>query len=363
VTVPHPTAVTSGAATSEDLLTVPHPVNTNHNGGSLAFDTAGRLLVGTGDGGAGGDPNDNARNTDRLLGKVLRLDVSRACAPLPYCIPAENPFASGGGRPEIWLWGLRNPWRTSVDPLTGLVYVADVGQDRWEELDIVPAGASGADLQWSCREGLEVFNAAHCGATARQLAPVTVMCHPEEIAGCAPQDAAESVIGGQVYRGSRLAPRFRGVYIFGDYVTGNVWAWSGGVRTVVGSLPKVTSFGADNRGELWATTLDGDLVRLDLAGAPAVAAPARVVGLGARDVRSGRVALTWTAAVGGGPVIRYQYRYRATDGRFGAWRSVARTRVGIGGLRPGVRYVFSVRAVNSARPGPTASTRLTVAAP
>jgi hypothetical protein len=142
-----------------------------------------------------------------------------------------------------------------------------------------------------------------------------------------------------------------------------VWAWSGGVRTVVGSLPKVTSFGADNRGELWATTLDGDLVRLDLAGAPAVAAPARVVGPAARDVRSGRVALTWAASVGGGPVVRYQYRYRATDGRFGAWRSIARTRVGIGRLRPGVRYAFAVRAVNSAGPGPTSSTRLTVAAP
>jgi hypothetical protein len=411
VTVSNPSALTAVSPAIEDLLSVPHPGATNHNGGSLAFDSAGRLLLGTGDGGGGGDPSDNARNTAVLLGKILRLDVSKACAPLRYCIPASNPFAAVGGRAEIWLWGLRNPWRTAIDPTTRSFYVADVGQDRWEELNIVPETTAGADLQWSCREGLEQFNVARCGAVATQIAPVTVMCH-SAIVGCAPADRGASVIGGQVYRGSRFAAELTGAYVFGDFVSGNVWAWTGGGRSVISALPQVTSFGTDTHGELWATTLSGTLTRLELAGAvsppappagtggsgtvpppppssggapvatgpstdppapttstqtpptststPAAAfvLPVRVTGLRLRQTGASTAIASWVqlpSASGS----RTQFRLRRGAHKFGPWRFVATSRVAIKGLHKGQRYRLQVRVLGQSTTGPVSSAGLT----
>lgn len=262
LTTPSPTRATAvDARTLRSLLVVPHPGATNHNGGSLAFGRDGYLLVGTGDGGGAGDPRGNARNTRVLLGKVLRLDVRRACRPLAYCIPTSNPFRTGGGRPEIYLWGLRNPWRMSVDRGTGDLLIGDVGQDRWEELDRVPFGRGGRDLQWSCKEGRETFRADRCGGTvaARVLAPFAVLCHPDGVAGCPAGQAAESITGGYVYRGSAFRTVLAGRYLAADFVTGLVFASDGGAAVRVGALRGVTGWGEDERGELFAVTYDGVL--------------------------------------------------------------------------------------------------------
>ena len=420
ITVTNPAALTAGAVTSLDLLTVPHPAVGVHNAGGLAFDSAGRLIVSTGDGGPGGaggvvpDPNFNGRNPNVLLGKILRLDVSAACAPLNYCIPATNPFATTGGRPEIWMTGVRNPWRISTDPATGQVFIADVGQDLWEELNVIPESSTGGDLGWSCMEGLVVFDQARCTslpAATPAISPVTVMCHAA-VAGCAPDDLAGSITGGLVYRGSTYASLLSGAYVFGDFVTGSVWTWAGGVRSRVGNLLNVTSFGSDPAGEIWATTLGGDLVRLQAvpgatpppvtppasgggggsssggsasgggSGAastppatvpvtpivspvsvpqPAVvviARPTRLVGL---VVRTHRVSATvrWPLTASATAPVTYQYRYRVSGGTFTPWRSTRQSPLSLKGLRGGTGYVLEMRAVNSSGPGPVARVRFT----
>jgi len=423
ITVSNPTALNPGSVTSQDLLTVPHPAVGVHNGGSLAFDSAGRLLISTGDGGPGGvggatpDPNLNGRNVNTLLAKILRIDVGPTCAAASYCIPVGNPFAAGGGSPEIWMTGVRNPWRIATDPATQQVFIADVGQDRWEELDVLPESSTGGDLEWSCREGLELFepaNPARCPSMPAQtppVAPVTVMCHAA-VTGCVPDDTAGSIIGGQVYRGSAYAALLGGAYVFGDYISGNVWTWSGGVRTRVGSLLHVTSFGLDPSGEMWATTFDpnlfdGNLVRLQAtpgstpppvpppasggggggsssgggsAGStPAVTAPvapvvipvsvpqpavvvvarpARLLGVLVRT-RKASATIRWQAPLANSPAVSYEYRYRVNGGAFGPWRSTGRSSLALKGLRGGKGYVVELRAVNVAGPGPVVRVRFT----
>ena len=409
ITVSTPVTSSAGSAAGEDLLAVPHPGATNHNGGSLAFDRSGRLLLGTGDGGGAGDQFDNARNTNVLLGKVLRLDVSSSCT-VKYCIPSANPFVGGGGLKEVWLWGLRNPWRTAFDLSTGLFYVADVGQDRWEELDVVPEASAGGDLQWSCREGPEQFNAARCGSTATQILPVTVMCHAS-VVGCLATDAGGSVTGGQVYRGQRLAASLAGSYVFGDFVTGNVWSWANGVRSLIASLPQVTSFGTDSQGELLATTLSGGLFRMTIgttlpattpppasgggggvvaptapsassgpAAPPAAAAslptvataaaavsapeaaqaqavPARVRGLHVRTLSPSTVAVSWTR-LSDAPGARFQFRVQRASRPYGPWRTVTASPVTIRGLHKGLRSRLQVRALVDAAFGPVSTVSL-----
>ena len=241
-------------ASEVGLLRVSQPY-ANHNGGGLAFGPDGYLYIGLGDGGSGGDPLGNGQNLQTLLGKLLRIDVDHSKS---YAIPADNPFASGGGRLEIWAYGLRNPWRFSFDRLAGGLYIADVGQDEWEEIDFVPAGAPGGmNFGWSYYEGMHVYQGEP--ATGVILTwPVAEYSHTE---GC-------SVTGGYVYRGMAL-PEWQGVYFYGDYCSGMVWGliqtgqdnWQSKVLFSTGA--KITTFGVDETGDIYLADYQTDaLLRL-----------------------------------------------------------------------------------------------------
>ena len=192
------------------LLTIQQPY-ANHNGGQLAFGPDGYLYVGMGDGGSGGDPQNNAQNPASLLGKILRIDVESGA--FPYAVPASNPFVTAAGyRPEIWALGLRNPWRSSFDRRTGDLYIADVGQNLYEEIDFQPAGGTGGEnYGWRIQEGAHCYNPNPCDRTGL-IQPVFEYDHSQ---GC-------SVAGGFVYRGA-IYPRMQGVSFFSDYCSGRVW--------------------------------------------------------------------------------------------------------------------------------------------
>ena len=235
-------------------LQVGHPTYSNHNGGQLAFGPDKLLYIGTGDGGGAGDPFANAPNLKVFGGKILRIDVQHACAPLRYCIPPANQFATSNVyKREIWLSGVRNPWRFSVDPSNGFVYIGDVGQDRYEEIDVVASGYRWLDLGWSCREGVASYKPSRCVAGRVYRNPLVVISHP----------TAEAIIGGFVYRGS-LYPAMTGLYVFGDEVTGRVWVYryTGSAVLQAANLAQVTSFGVSETGEIYAVTLNGGFYRM-----------------------------------------------------------------------------------------------------
>src|SRR2546428_5492154 len=200
-------------ATADTVLKVAHPLFNNHNGGQLQFGPDGKLYAGTGDGGGGGDTAGNAQDTHKLLGKLLRLNVDGASG---YTIPTDNPFASDTtlGSPEIWSYGLRNPWRFSFDRVTGDLYIGDVGQDSWEEVDVsstaVLAGR-GANFGWNTREGKHCYTNPSCSTTGL-VDPVVE--YPHALGACA-------ITGGYVYHGSRL-PRRAGYYLYADCCNGLV---------------------------------------------------------------------------------------------------------------------------------------------
>jgi glucose/arabinose dehydrogenase len=238
-------------ASEEVLLRIGQPY-ANHNGGALAFGPDGFLYVATGDGGSGGDPHDNGQRTDTLLGKILRIDVDAAGDGRRYGIPPDNPFAGGGGEPEIWLYGLRNPWRMSFDRDTGDLWIGDVGQGAWEEIDVHRAGtAGGVNFGWARMEGAHCVAGQECDETG-MADPIAEYGHGE---GC-------TVIGGYVYRGA-AQPALAGAYLFADFCSGQVWAidaaGTGQQEPIrVGQLDgNVSSFGEDESGELYATTLSG----------------------------------------------------------------------------------------------------------
>jgi glucose/arabinose dehydrogenase len=246
-----------GAAVRADsrrtLLVQEHP-RLNHNGGSITFGPDGLLYLGLGDGGGQGDPNRNAQSLGSLLGKVLRIDP-RPAGSAPYGVPADNPFAGDpAARGEIWAYGLRNPWRLSFDRETGDLWIGDVGQNELEEVDFLPGGGRGADLGWSDYEGTQLYNGE---AGADGIPPLYEYG----------RDVGSSVTGGYVYRGQAI-PALRGAYVFGD-LTGDVWALaqSGGAVTGLVDLgvevDTLVSFGEDAAGELYALSLDGDVLRLD----------------------------------------------------------------------------------------------------
>jgi len=229
--------------TEKVLMQVDQPF-ANHNGGVLVFGPDGYLYLGLGDGGGADDPNSNGQNLETYLGKILRIDVDNGD---PYAVPADNPFAGGGGMPEIWAYGLRNPWRISFDRLTGDLYIADVGQGALEEIDFQPAGSPGGEnYGWDFREGTMAHGSPPAGVS--MIDPVFEYSHRD---GC-------SVTGGFVYRGEALA-EFRGVYLLADYCSGMMWgllrgadgAWLGDVLYQTGW--NITSFAQDNSGELYLT--------------------------------------------------------------------------------------------------------------
>ena len=227
----------------------------NHNGGEVMFGPDHFLWIGMGDGGSGGDPYGNAQNLGSLLGKLLRIDVDRG---RPYAIPADNPFVHrAGARPEIWAYGLRNPWRYCFSPDGTTLVIADVGQDLWEEVDVAAAGAAGLNYGWNWLEGRHNFKRRADEVTGT-VAPAIEYSHQD---GC-------SVIGGFVYRGSAV-PALRGWYLYSDYCARFVRGFRlDGGRAVeehtwsIRAAGPVTSFGEDARGELYLTTGDGGLYQV-----------------------------------------------------------------------------------------------------
>jgi len=227
----------------------------NHNGGGLAFGPDGDLYIGLGDGGAAGDPFGNGQKLSTFLGKILRIDVDHGD---PYAIPADNPFENGGGNPEIWAYGLRNPWRLSFDRLTGDLWIGDVGQNQYEEIDFVPAGTPGGiNFGWNRLEGFHDF--AGSGPVQNYRPPILEYGHNDALGDCA-------VTGGYVYRGAM--PEWQGIYFYGDYCTGYVWAV---VHSINGSEEQfnserlfrvnanITSFGVDDAGEHYLADDNGEI--------------------------------------------------------------------------------------------------------
>ncbi|MGD8571472.1 MAG: PQQ-dependent sugar dehydrogenase [Gammaproteobacteria bacterium] len=232
------------------LLEVPQPYS-NHNGGQITFGPDGFLYIGLGDGGAGGDPQGNGQNTNTLLGALLRVDVDKGD---PYGIPASNPFASGEqGRPEIYAWGLRNPWRWSFDRDTGHIWLADVGQNAWEEVDLV---SEPGNFGWNGKEGTHCYESRRCDNPAF-IDPVVEYSHEQ---GC-------SVTGGYVYRGSAL-PALQGVYLYSDFCSGTLWGArakdNGEYETfnLLESGLNIASFAQGQDGELYVLHIRGDIYRI-----------------------------------------------------------------------------------------------------
>ena len=235
------------------LLLVPQPYP-NHNGGMVAFGPDGLLYLGLGDGGAGGDPHNHGQDPDHLLGKILRIDVDHGD---PYAIPADNPFAQDGGKPEVYAWGLRNPWRFSFDAATGDLWAADVGQYKWEEVDRVVLGGN---YGWRVMEGMHCFKpAVSCDMTGL-VAPVVEYDH----AG-----GRCSITGGYVYRG-KAAPRLNGLYLYADYCSGELFGFRAGgagpvavnARLLLKTSMRISSFGVDEEGEVYLINHGGGVYRV-----------------------------------------------------------------------------------------------------
>ena len=232
---------------SEKVLMIIEQPYPNHNGGALAFGPDDYLYAGLGDGGLAGDPQKNGQNTTSLLGKILRLDVNNGET---YSIPSDNPFGN-----EVWAYGLRNPWRISFDRQTGDLYIGDVGQGQWEEIDYFPAGSQGgANFGWSIMEGGHGYDGL---AQPDMLLPAAEYSHDE--GGC-------SVTGGYVYRGAAM-PEWNGIYLYGDYCSGKIWGlilsngqWQSQLLFETGVT--ITSFGQDEFGEIYFSSDVGGIYHL-----------------------------------------------------------------------------------------------------
>ncbi|MCS6936162.1 MAG: PQQ-dependent sugar dehydrogenase [Candidatus Bipolaricaulota bacterium] len=225
------------------LLTIPHPTYNNHNGGQLQFGPDGYLYIATGDGGGSGDPFNNGQNKETLLGKILRIDVNSGS---PYGIPPTNPFVNQPGADEIWAYGLRNPWRFSFDRLTGDLFIADVGQNNWEEVNFQAANsAGGQNYGWRLMEGAHCYNPpTNCNDGTLTL-PILEYSHAF---GC-------SITGGYRYRGTKI-PVLYGAYLYGDYCSGRIWgaiptgsSWT--ATQLIDTPYNISTFGEDENGEIY----------------------------------------------------------------------------------------------------------------
>ena len=252
------------------ILTFNQPFD-NHNAGWIGFDSAGLLYIASGDGGGAGDPFGAGQDTSNLLGAILRIDVAGDDFPTDplrdYRIPSDNPFASSGGAPEIWAYGLRNPFRASFDRDTDNLYIGDVGQDDVEEIDLIRPGEAGLNFGWNILEGTEPFAG---GPTAGLTPPVAEYRH-----GSGARQG-NSVAGGYVYRGPVTA--LRGQYVFGDFITNNIWSipaatvmqgatissddfilQNANFTPDIGTINGLTSFGEDDAGNLYAADITGQV--------------------------------------------------------------------------------------------------------
>ncbi|MCP9761718.1 PQQ-dependent sugar dehydrogenase [Lacihabitans soyangensis] len=239
------------------LFTITQPFS-NHNGGDLHFGPDGYLYISSGDGGSGGDPQNNSQNLTNLLGKILRIDVNSTSGGLNYAIPSGNPFADGpgGNADEIWSYGLRNPWRFSFDKLTGDIWIGDVGQNAYEEIDFEPANQTGGiNYGWRCYEGTHAYNTTNCNNS--YTPPVFEYAHDQ---GC-------SITGGYVYRGANYN-ELVGRYLYVDFCTGKLWTLkkvgSNWVNELVfqNSSRNFTTFGEDLTGELYIGTINGEIYKI-----------------------------------------------------------------------------------------------------
>jgi glucose/arabinose dehydrogenase len=239
----------ANASSASILLTVAQPY-ANHNGGSLKFGPDGYLYIGMGDGGSAGDPQNRAQNINELLGKMLRIDVNSGA---PYGIPADNPYVGTAGADEIWAIGLRNPWKFSFDKTRGNLWIADVGQDATEEIDISPINQAGINYGWHCYEGDSDYDLLGCPAKASTKSPLTTIRHTT---------GACSITGGYVYNGT-IYPNFKGLYFFTDYCLPKI-----GMMTSSGTLAysqefaenNFSTFGEDSNGELYVAALNNGTI-------------------------------------------------------------------------------------------------------
>ena len=267
-------------ATGDAILRVPHP-RSNHNGGWIGFGPDNFLYIAIGDGGGSGDPDNNGQNPGTLLGKILRIDPSRDQFPADpardYGIPPANPFAAGGGAPEVLAYGLRNPFRNSFDPATGNLWIGDVGQNVVEEIDLLRPSDAGANFGWPILEGTRPFRG---GSTAGLTPPVAEYLH-----GTGTRQG-NTVIGGYVYRGR--IEQLQGVYVFADFITPNVWSIpvsrlvqgatlpsseftvrNADLAPATGRYDNIVSFGLDEAGNLYLVDLDGEIFVIEPLPAPA----------------------------------------------------------------------------------------------
>ena len=271
-TAPYVSSTTADPASATAVMTINHPTNSNHNGGWIGFGPDNFLYIDTGDGGAGNDPPNNAQNLNQRLGKQMRIDINGDDYPSDttnnYAIPTTNPFyGSTTALPEIWHFGLRNPWRASFDRLTGDQWIGDVGQGAIEEVDFVPAGLGGLNFGWRCTEGHNCTGLTGCVCNGPLLtAPVHTYAHTS--GNC-------TVIGGYRYRGSALCS-FQGLYFFADYCSSRIWTveWDGSSTQHLTdrttdlapggglSINSISSFGEDAAGELYICDLGGEVFKI-----------------------------------------------------------------------------------------------------
>jgi glucose/arabinose dehydrogenase len=250
-------SLTAEVSSRREILRIEQPFS-NHNGGGITFGPDGFLYVGIGDGGRAGDPLGSGQDTNSLLGAILRIDPDGAADGLGYSVPNGNPYVDGGGAPEVWLTGVRNPWRFSFDPATDALWVADVGQNRFEEVTRLDDGGWGANLGWNQMEGNQPFD----GGTEPEnhVGPWLVYAH---------ENGRCSITGGGVYRG-QILPLYDGVYLFGDYCTGEIFGAvdsPGGVivrkLNVALGDGELGAFGVDSAGEMYVVSLDGPISRIE----------------------------------------------------------------------------------------------------
>jgi glucose/arabinose dehydrogenase len=251
---------TADAGSKLVIITIPHPGQANHNGGKLNFGRDGYLYFGTGDGGSGGDPPNNAQTGISLLGKMLRIDIDHIAGTSNYSIPADNPYINDPLiADEVWAMGLRNPWRWSFDRITGDMWIGDVGQNAWEEINFSKANETkGVNYGWRCYEGTHAYNTTGCKTPENYVPPVFDYPHNAAAGGFV-------VTGGYVYRGTEY-PSLNGYYICADYASANQWMISDSANTWVvkkqaGTFPAaISSFGEGEDGTLYACSLSAGII-------------------------------------------------------------------------------------------------------